>query len=107
MAMVEGVGAAMAAAEEASTAAVEQAYDGWEGDRAVYFVLVNIIYCRTAETNLCYFLSPAVMDEGLNWIVSKRPCSVFSVLQMGYEHKKNGEKNAKRLHRMLVRMSDC
>ena len=57
MAMVEGVGAAMAAAEEASTAAVEQAYNGWEGDRAVYFVLINIIYCRTAETNLCYFLS--------------------------------------------------
>jgi hypothetical protein len=59
----------MAAAEEAVTAAVEQADNG------------------------------AAPEHAPNWIVSKTPRSAFSVLQLGYELKKNGEQNAERARR--------
>ncbi len=58
MVTVKGVGTAMVAAEEAAMAAVEQADDGQGGRGAVYFVLVVIIYCHTAETSLFIFCPP-------------------------------------------------
>ena len=40
-------------------------------------------------------------EHALNSITPQRPCSAFSVLQLGYEPKKNGEQNAERMRRML------
>jgi hypothetical protein len=47
-----------------------------------------------------YVLSPAVLEQAPNWIVSNQPRSAFSVLQLGYELKKNGELNAEWARRM-------
>jgi hypothetical protein len=46
-------------------------------------------------------LSPAVLEKAPNWIMSKTQHSVSSVLQLGYELKKNGEQNAERACRTL------
>jgi hypothetical protein len=40
-------------------------------------------------------------EHALNLITPQRLCSVFSVLQLGYEPKKNGEQNAERMRRTL------
>ena len=90
----------MAAAEEVATAAVEQADDGRGGGGAVSLLLLFIRTVEKAYIPLSYFLSPAVPERAPNWIVSKTPHSEFSVLQLGYERKKNGEQNAERARRM-------
>jgi hypothetical protein len=40
-------------------------------------------------------------EHALNSITPQRLCSAFSVLQLGYEPKKNGEQNAERMRRTL------
>ena len=102
--MVEGVEVAMAAAEQAGTVAVEQADDG-RVFSAHYYSIINrrtqrqVYHVVWYHSTICYFLSPAVLEQAPNWIVSNPPCSAFSVLQLGYELKKNEEQNTERVRR--------
>jgi hypothetical protein len=63
-------------------------------------LLIIIIYHHMAETSTLFSV-PRSSGTGSNWIVSKWPHSLFSVLQLGYEPKKNREQNAEQACTML------
>ena len=59
-------------------------------DILIHYLLLSSMICISQNA-----------EHALNLITLQRHCSVFSVLQLGYEPKQNGEQNTEHMRRML------
>ena len=99
-------GGTIATVEEAAMAAAVEAGDGLVCDGSAteeWMIGRRASIGFWSEIRIHYFCprSTKNAEHALNSITPQRLCSAFSVLQLGYELKKNGEQNAERMRRTL------